>query len=74
MLVVIIGFCGLLFWKLIWKVWSEALNAKDEEIARLARERDRYQALVFERLLTSEVMRPKAGKTEQIERKSGELH
>jgi hypothetical protein len=53
MLVVIIGFGCFLFWKLIWKVWSAALSAKNEEIARLARERDAYHALVLDRLRTS---------------------
>ena len=42
-----------LFWKLIWKVWDRAMTSKDNEINRLVAERDKYQALVFERLLSS---------------------
>jgi hypothetical protein len=53
MLVVIIVFGCLLFWKLIWRVWSGALSAKEREIARLERERDMYQVMVFDRLRTS---------------------
>ena len=48
MLVLIIGFGCFLFWKLIWKVWSSALMAKNQEIARLARERDVYKAMAFD--------------------------
>src|SRR6185437_11801749 len=49
-LVVIIGFGAVLFWSLVWKVWSATITAK---------ERDRYQRLVFARLLTSEARAPK---------------
>ncbi len=42
-----------LFWRMIWRVWDRAMRAKDEEITRIAAERDKYQKLVFERLLTS---------------------
>jgi hypothetical protein len=35
---------------LTWRVWSATLLSKDREIARLILDRDRYQALVFERL------------------------
>lgn len=42
----------VLFWKLIWRVWDRALKDKDKEVARIAEERDRYQKLVFERLLS----------------------
>jgi F0F1-type ATP synthase membrane subunit b/b' len=59
-LVVIIAFACLLFWRLVWKVWSEALKAKDDEIRRLAKERDKYQALFFQRLRTSEALLAKA--------------
>src|SRR5262245_58870919 len=54
-LVVLLGFMAFLVWNLIWKVWSNAMKAKDEEIARVSKERDKYQALVFDRLRTSEV-------------------
>jgi len=58
-LVVIIGFGAVLFWSLVWKVWSATITAKEHEISRLAKERDRYQRLVFARLLTSEARAPK---------------
>ena len=35
---------------LIWRVWNATMQSKDREIARLILDRDRYQALVFERL------------------------
>jgi len=54
LLVGLIGFGCFLFWSLIWKVWSAAMKAKDDEIARLAKERDRYQTLVFQRLRSSQ--------------------
>jgi hypothetical protein len=38
---------------MIWRVWSDALKAKDEELARVSKERDRYQAMVFDRLKSS---------------------
>jgi hypothetical protein len=46
-------FVCFLFWRMIWKVWDRAMKAKDEEINRLVIERDKYQSLVFERLMTS---------------------
>jgi hypothetical protein len=39
------------FSRLLWKVWRMALKGKDQEIARLTKERDRYQAVVFEHLI-----------------------
>ena len=53
MLVLMIVFGCLLFWKLIWKVWSGALNAKQREIERLVKERDIFQKLALARLQTS---------------------
>jgi len=53
LIVIIFVGCGV-FWILIWKVWSAAMKAKDDEISRLAKERDKYQSLVFQRLRTSE--------------------
>ena len=44
---------SFLFWHLIWKVWHAAMLSKDAEIERLVSERDKYQKLVFEKLLTS---------------------
>jgi len=32
-------FLILLFWKLIWNVWSSAMRSKDEEIERLVKEK-----------------------------------
>ena len=53
MLVLIIVFGCLLFWKLVWRVWSGALSAKDSQIERLVEERDMYQEIVLESLRTS---------------------
>ena len=53
----------LLFYKLIWKVWNAAMQAKDAEINRLVEQRDKYQSLVFENLLTSRPSKPDEGKT-----------
>ena len=47
-------FVCYLFWRLIWKVWSVAMKSKDDEIDRLVKERDKYQNLVFDRLISSE--------------------
>ena len=62
-LVLFLAFVCFLLWKLIWKVWSAAMTAKDREIERVSKERDKYQALVFERLKSSEVIpaKEKAG-------------
>lgn len=40
-----------LFYRLLWKVWRAAMRAKDQEIERLIKELDKYQSIVFERLL-----------------------
>ncbi len=53
MLVLIIVFGCLLFWKLVWRVWSGALSARQSEIERLVKERDIYQKMVLVRLRTS---------------------
>ena len=53
MLVLIIAFGCLLFWKLIWKVWSNAMSAKQSEIERLVAQRDMYQKMVLDRLRPS---------------------
>lgn len=51
--ILLIAVC-ILFYKLIWKVWNRAMDAKDQEIERLVEERNKYQRLVFDRLLSSE--------------------
>lgn len=53
-LVLLLVFGCFLLWKLVWKVWSAAMEAKDSEIERISKERDKYQALVFDRLKSSE--------------------
>lgn len=57
-----------LFWQLLWRVWDRAMKAKDEEIERLVKERDRYQELVFTRLISSE---PKAAAENQAPSEGG---
>jgi hypothetical protein len=74
LLMAFLGFVCFLFWKLIWNVWSAAQRAKDEEIARLAKERDKYQALFFERLRTSELAMAKARKVATAQRERGDLN
>lgn len=59
-LLLLLGFACFLLWKLIWQVWSAAMEAKEKEIARVSKERDKYQALFFERLRSSEASRSKA--------------
>lgn len=49
----ILIFLVFVFWRLIWKVWSDTLESKNQEIDRLVKERDKYQGLVFERLLSA---------------------
>jgi len=51
--ILLIAVCYL-FYKLIWKVWNRAMDAKDQEIERLVEERNKYQKLVFDKLLSSE--------------------
>jgi len=59
-LVLLLVFACFLLWKLIWRVWSTAMESKEKEIERVSKERDKYQALVFERLRSSEGSRTKA--------------
>ncbi len=61
MLVLIIVFGCLLFWKLVWKVWSGALSAKQSEIERLVEERDKYQEMVLRHLRAPPVFGAKEG-------------
>lgn len=56
--------CGKWVWRLVWRVWDATLRSKDEEIKRLVEERDKYQKLVFERLLSSAPV-PDSGKPEE---------
>lgn len=58
-LVLLLAFGCLLLWSLIWKVWNAAMEAKDKEIERVSKERDKYQSLIFGRLKSSETNRPK---------------
>lgn len=53
-LILLLAFACFLLWKLTWNVWCKAMEAKDQEIQRISRERDKYQALVFARLRSSE--------------------
>lgn len=59
-LVLLLAFACFLLWKLVWQVWSTAMQSKEKEIERVSKERDKYQALVFERLRSSETSRSKA--------------
>ena len=62
-LFLLLSFACFLLWKLVWRVWSDAMKSKDEEISRISKERDKYQALVFEHLRSSEVFVLREGKT-----------
>ena len=35
------------FYKLVWKVWSASMRCRDEEIQRLIKERNFFQARLF---------------------------
>ena len=59
-LVLLLMFGCFLLWKLIWKVWSAAMESKEKEIERVSKERDKYQSLVFERLRSSEASQSRA--------------
>ena len=47
-------FIAFVFYRLVWKVWSEAMRGKDEEIERLIRERDFYQDRLFPDRISSD--------------------
>lgn len=53
-LVVLIAGLVYAFKQMLWQVWKDAIRVRDREITRLARERDVYQKLVFQRLRASE--------------------
>ncbi len=61
-LTLMILFGCLLLWKLIWKVWSGAMQAKPRNLVVLAKERDKYQSLVFEGLRTSWIVTTTEGR------------
>ncbi len=50
-LIAIAWFLCHLVSRLLWKVWQSAAAAKDQEIRRLMRELEKYQSIVFKRLL-----------------------
>lgn len=50
-LIAIAWFLCHLVSRLLWKVWQAATAAKDQEIMRLMRELEKYQSIVFKRLL-----------------------
>lgn len=54
LVLVLIAFASFLcyfLWHLCWKTWQAAARAKDQEIERLTKELERYQSIVFDRLL-----------------------
>jgi hypothetical protein len=55
-LVIHIAFLSFFAWQLWWRLWKDSLKTRDQQIARLANERDTYQAMVFERLRASEAL------------------
>jgi hypothetical protein len=67
-LVLIIVFGCLLFWKLVWRVWSGALSAKESEIGRLVEERDMYQGMVLDHLRASRAPGTKEGAASSMQR------
>lgn len=42
------------FHRMVWWVWKDATRLRDREIARLEKEREVYQALIFQRLKSSD--------------------
>jgi hypothetical protein len=46
-LVILFLFVAYVFYRLVWKVWSTAMESKDKEIERLIEERNFYQEKVF---------------------------
>lgn len=53
-LIALLCFFFYLASRLIWKVWHAAMDEKDQAIARLTKERDMYQSVVFEKLLPAD--------------------
>jgi hypothetical protein len=51
-------FVAFVFYKLVWKVWSSAMKAKDDEIERLIAERDFYQEQSFPKRISSDQVKP----------------
>ncbi len=50
-LIAFVCFLCYAFSHLCWKTWQAAARAKDQEIARLTKELERYQSIVLDRLL-----------------------
>lgn len=53
-LVLVLFAIAAVFYKLVWKVWSAAMKAKDDEIDRITGERDHFQAKYFADLKSSD--------------------
>lgn len=64
-LVILFLFVAFVFYKLVWKVWSSAMESKDKEIERLIEERNFYQQKVFPDRLTTNVKSQKAIKDDK---------
>ena len=45
---------AFMFYRLVWKVWSSAMQRMENEIKRVTAERDFYQSKSFQDLLTSD--------------------
>jgi hypothetical protein len=54
LLITLLLFICYLALQLLWKVCHTVMEGKDQEIVRLTKELDRYQSVVFERLLVSD--------------------
>jgi hypothetical protein len=55
-LIAFVCFLCYVFSHFSWKTWRATAQAKDEEIARLTKELERYQSIVFDRLLDMDDM------------------
>ena len=52
--IVFLVFVCYVFYRLTWLVWTKTIQSKDDEIARLVNEKNRYQELFFSERLTSD--------------------
>ena len=50
---VVLLFFIFLFWRMIWVVWSKAMESKDQEIERLVEEKRRLQDYLMHRVRLS---------------------